>query len=98
PAFSRLFPYTTLFRSRIGFTLVAFYICSIVLSFLQHFIMTTIAQIVSRQMRSDITEKINRLPMGFYNKTSHGDILSRVTNDVDIDRKSTRLNSSHVSI
>ena len=70
--------------SRIGFTLVAFYICSIVLSFLQHFIMTTIAQIVSRQMRSDITEKINRLPMGFYNKTSHGDILSRVTNDVDM--------------
>ena len=37
-----------------------------------------------RQMRSDITEKINRLPMGFYNKTSHGDILSRVTNDVDM--------------
>ena len=35
-------------------------------------------------MRSDITEKINRLPMGFYNKTSHGDILSRVTNDVDM--------------
>lgn len=70
--------------SRIGFTLVAFYICSVVLSFTQHFIMTTISQIVSRQMRSDITRKINCLPMGFYHSTSHGDILSRVTNDVDM--------------
>ena len=68
---------------RIGFTLVAFYLCSIVLSFIQHFIMTTISQMVSQQMRSDITRKINRLPMGFYSHTSHGDILSRVTNDVD---------------
>ena len=69
---------------RIGLTLVAFYLCSIVLSFTQHFIMTTISQLVSQQMRSDITKKINRLPMGFYSKTSHGDILSRVTNDVDM--------------
>lgn len=70
--------------SRIGFTLVAFYLCSVVLSFIQHFIMTTISQVVSKQMRSDITRKINRLPMRFYSSTSHGDILSRVTNDVDM--------------
>lgn len=70
--------------SRIGFTLVAFYLCSVVLSFVQHFIMTTISQVVSKQMRSDITRKINRLPMRFYSSTSHGDILSRVTNDVDM--------------
>ena len=69
---------------RIGFTLVAFYLCSIILSFTQHFIMTPISQMVSQQMRSDITRKINRLPMGFYSRTSHGDILSRVTNDVDM--------------
>ena len=68
----------------ICFTLVAFYICSVVLSFTQHFIMTTISQRVSQRMRSDITRKINCLPMSFYNKTSHGDILSRVTNDVDM--------------
>ncbi len=68
---------------RIGFTLLAFYLCSIVLSFTQHFIMTTISQMVSQQMRSEITRKINRLPMSFYSHTSHGDILSRVTNDVD---------------
>lgn len=70
--------------SRIGFTLVAFYLCSVVLSFIQHFIMTTISQVVSKQMRSDITRKINRLPMRFYSSTAHGDILSRVTNDVDM--------------
>ena len=68
----------------IGCTLILFYICSIILSFTQHFIMTTIAQILSRQMRRDITQKINRLPMDYYNRTSHGDILSRVTNDVDM--------------
>ena len=68
----------------IGRTLILFYICSIILSFTQHFIMTTIAQILSRQMRRDITQKINRLPMDYYNRTSHGDILSRVTNDVDM--------------
>lgn len=68
----------------ICFTLVAFYICSVVLSFTQHFIMTTISQRVSQRMRSDITRKINCLPMSFYNRTSHGDILSRVTNDVDM--------------
>ena len=68
----------------IGFTLIGFYLCSILLSFIQHFIMTTIAQVVSRRMRSDITRKINNLPMGFYSHTSHGDILSRVTNDVDM--------------
>ena len=61
----------------IGRTLILFYICSIILSFTQHFIMTTIAQILSRQMRRDITQKINRLPMDYYNRTSHGDILSR---------------------
>ena len=46
-------------------------------------IMSTITQKVSRQMRSDISYKINRLPMSFYNKTTTGDVLSRVTNDVD---------------
>lgn len=70
--------------SKIGFTLVAFYICSVVLSFIQHFIMTTISQMVSQKMRSDITQKINHLPMSFYSRTSNGDILSRVTNDVDM--------------
>lgn len=70
--------------SKIGFTLVAFYICSAVLSFSQHFTMTTITQKIVKKMRGDISVKINRLPMSFYNKTSTGDVLSRVTNDIDL--------------
>ncbi|MGM9522949.1 MAG: ABC transporter ATP-binding protein [Faecousia sp.] len=69
--------------ARIGFTLVAFFAGSAILSFLQHFIMATVTQRVSRKMRGDISRKINRLPMWYYNKTSTGDVLSRVTNDVD---------------
>lgn len=70
--------------SRIGFLLVTLYVCGAVLNFNQHFIMTTISQRVSRRMRSQICVKINRLPMSFYGRTSNGDILSRVTNDVDM--------------
>lgn len=68
----------------IGLTLVAFYVGSAILSFGQQFIMATVTQIVTKQLRSDISVKINRLPMAYYNKTSTGDVLSRVTNDVDM--------------
>ena len=68
----------------IGLTLVAFYVGSAVLSFGQQFIMATVTQNVTKQLRSDISGKINRLPMSYYNKTSTGDVLSRVTNDVDM--------------
>ena len=69
--------------TRIGMTLVAFYAVSAVLTFVQHFITSTVTQYVAKQLRGDISVKINRLPMWFYNKTSTGDVLSRVTNDVD---------------
>ena len=68
----------------IGLTLVAFYVGSAILSFGQQFIMATVIQNVTKQLRSDISGKINRLPMAYYNKTSTGDVLSRVTNDVDM--------------
>ncbi|MGM9664314.1 MAG: ABC transporter ATP-binding protein [Eubacteriales bacterium] len=68
---------------KIGITLIIMYGLSWLLSAVQHLIMSTVTQRVSRQMRSDISKKINRLPMWFYNKTSTGDVLSRVTNDVD---------------
>lgn len=70
--------------SRIGFLLAALYLCGAALNFAQHFIMTTIAQRLSRRMRSDICRKINRLPMSYFGRTFTGDILSRVTNDVDM--------------
>ena len=68
----------------IGLTLVAFYVGSAILSFGQQFIMATVTQNVTKQLRSDISVKINRLPMAYYNKTSTGEVLSRVTNDVDM--------------
>lgn len=68
---------------RIGLTLVAFYVMSYLLSAIQGWIMSTVTQRVSKAMRSDISKKINHLPMWFYNQTTTGDVLSRVTNDVD---------------
>ena len=69
--------------TKVAVTLVCFYAASWLLSALQNFIMATITQKVSKSMRRDISHKINRLPMWYYNRTSTGDVLSRVTNDVD---------------
>lgn len=69
--------------SDIGALLVCFYAASMLLSSVQSWTLTTVTQRVARQMRADISAKINRLPMAYFNRTSTGDILSRVTNDVD---------------
>lgn len=63
--------------------LLSIYLVSAVCNFLQHFIMATVTQKVSRRMRSDISKKINRLPLKYFSSNSNGDVLSRVTNDVD---------------
>ncbi len=68
---------------QIGITLVVFYVTSMLLSMMQGRVMATVTQRVSQNLRSDISKKINRLPMSYYNRTTTGDILSRVTNDVD---------------
>ena len=67
----------------VAITLVCFYAASWLLSAMQSRIMATVTQRVSRSMRSDISHKINKLPMWYYNRTTTGDVLSRVTNDVD---------------
>lgn len=67
----------------IGLTLVAIYVISAILTFAQGYIMATITQKVSKNLRSDISKKINKLPMSYYNNNTTGDLLSRVTNDVD---------------
>lgn len=69
--------------TKIGLTLTIFYALSVVLSYSQEFIMSTITQKVSKSMRTKISEKINRLPLKYFDKNSIGDVLSRVTNDVD---------------
>lgn len=70
--------------SKICYTLVTFYVCGFFLSMIQQLITVNVTQNVAKKLRKDISEKINRLPMSFYNKTSTGDVLSRVTNDVDL--------------
>ena len=69
--------------ARIGAFLIGLYAASLLLSTAQGWIMATVTQRVARSLRSDISRKINRLPMAYYNRTSTGDVLSRVTNDVD---------------
>lgn len=59
------------------------YICSAIFSFAQGFIMTTITQKICYRMRREIVEKINRMPMKYFESKTHGEVLSRITNDVD---------------
>lgn len=67
----------------VGILLICMYAASAVCTFLQHFIMATVTQRISRRLRSDISEKINRLPLKYFSGHAFGDVLSRVTNDVD---------------
>ncbi len=69
--------------SKIAWLLVLLYGASFVLNYLQSLIMATVTQVISKKMRTDISQKINRLPFRYFDSTSHGDVLSRVTNDVD---------------
>ncbi len=80
----------------IAFTLVAFYSSSVILSYFQGFIMATVTQRVTNKMRKEISQKINKLPLKYFDTTNQGDILSRVTNDVDTIGQT--LNSSIVSL
>lgn len=70
--------------ARISLTLVSFYVASYILTVVQGWIMTTVTQRIGRSMRADISAKINRLPMSYFNAVPTGDILSRITNDVDM--------------
>lgn len=64
-------------------TLVILYAVSVVFSLIQGFIMTDVSQKVIYNLRKDISEKINRMPMKYFESKTHGEVLSRVTNDVD---------------
>lgn len=67
----------------IALTLLIMYISSSILSYIQHFIMATVTNKFSKRLRKEITEKINSMPLKYFDKNSYGDILSRITNDVD---------------
>lgn len=67
----------------IALFLAIVYVASAVFSFFQHFIMATVSNNFAKELRSKIITKINKLPLRYFDRNSTGDILSRVTNDVD---------------
>ena len=64
--------------------LAGLYLLSALLSYVQGWVMSGIATKVSYAMRTDISRKIDRLPMSYFDRVSHGEVLSRITNDVDM--------------
>ena len=67
---------------KLGGVLLAIYVASAIFTYVEHYIMATVTLDLSRDLRQDLSRKINRVPMSYFNKVSYGDILSRVTNDV----------------
>lgn len=81
---------------KIALILIILYVSAFLLTYFQSFITTTITQQISKKMRADIVRKIDRIPLKYFDKNDTGDILSRVTNDVDA--ASQALNQSLVSL
>ncbi len=68
---------------RIGITLIIFYLLVALSGYLANYILTTVTQRYAQKLRDDIAEKINRVPLAYFDSHSHGDLLSTLTNDVD---------------
>lgn len=69
--------------TQIAIFMLGLYIVSAILNFMTSFIMATTANNLAKKLRTNISTKINKLPLRYFDKHSFGDILSRVTNDVD---------------
>ncbi len=81
---------------KILLTLLGLYVLSAVFSFIQGFVMTRISQKLTYKLRKDISEKINKLPMNYFDKKTNGEVLSVITNDIDT--LGTNLNQSVTQI
>ena len=68
---------------RFAVILIVFYVCNALCTYVSGFIMTTVSQKMSKSLRTEISEKINRVPLKYFDAHPYGDTLSRVTNDVD---------------
>lgn len=68
---------------RILISLIVLYIMSAIFSFIQGYVMSGISQKVAYKLRDELVKKINRLPMKYFDKKTHGEVLSRFTNDID---------------
>ena len=77
-------------------TVLGLYVISAIFSFIQGFTMTQIAQKLTYKLRKDLSEKINRLPMNYFDKKTNGEVLSVITNDIDT--LGTNLNQSITQI
>ncbi|MDR0879762.1 MAG: ABC transporter ATP-binding protein/permease [Clostridioides sp.] len=89
--------------SKILLTLVCLYVASSLFSFIQGFIMSGITQKLSYRLRSELSEKLHKLPMQYFSDNTHGEILSRFTNDIDtlthsLNQSMTQLITSFVTM
>ena len=87
----------------IGWWLIGLYIVSALFSYIQSWVMTTISQKITYKFRRDISEKIARLPLRYFDQHENGDIVSRVTNDVEtisqnLNQSMTQLVTSVITI
>ena len=69
--------------ARFAVILIIFYVCNALCTYVSSYIMTTVSQKMCRALRSDISQKINKVPLKYFDSHAYGDTLSRVTNDVD---------------
>lgn len=69
--------------TKYGVIILSMYLVAFILGYLQGFLMSKVSVGMSKKLRSEISQKINRLPLNYFDKNSYGDVLSRVTNDVD---------------
>ena len=74
------FPY----MGRLIVILISLYLISMIFAYVQAFIMSGVSMQVTYNLRKDIDQKISRLPLKYYDTTTHGEVLSRITNDVDL--------------
>ena len=77
-------------------TLIGLYLISALMRYMQSFIMTGVTNKVTYGLRKDISEKINRMPLGYFDRVQSGEVLSRITNDVET--VSGNLNQSIVQV
>lgn len=69
--------------TKYGLIILGMYILGSIFNYVQGYIMTKVSVKVSKNLRTEISQKINRLPLSYFDTNSYGDILSRVTNDID---------------
>ncbi len=69
--------------ARIGYLLIFLYLASALFNYIQSWIMTDVSQKITFNLRRDIASKINTLPLKYFDTRTHGEVLSRVTNDID---------------